>query len=84
MLRKKVLVACMLDSIHAARWLARFTDQKIDFLLFASSPHRRPHPELEELLSSSGSASFRLAPFARYFALPLWALDKFANNFFRG
>jgi glycosyltransferase involved in cell wall biosynthesis len=36
------------------------------------------------LLSSSEAASFRLAPLARYFALPLWLLDKFANNFFRG
>jgi len=53
MLRKKVLVACMLDSIHAARWLTQFTDQKIDFLLFPSSPHRRGHPELERLLAGS-------------------------------
>jgi hypothetical protein len=74
----------MLDSIHSARWLLQFREQDIDFLIFPSSPHRRVHPELESLLSSSGAATFRLVPLARYFALPLWALDKFTNNFFRG
>ena len=81
---KRVLVVCMFDSIHSARWLTRFRGQNIDFLVFPSSPHRKVHLELEELLSSSGPTSFRLAPFARYYALPLWVLDKFANNFFRG
>jgi len=83
MARKIVLAVCMLDSIHSARWLAQFREHDIDLLIFPSSPHRRGHPELERLLSSSEAASFRLAPLARYFALPLWLLDKFANNFFR-
>ena len=74
----------MFDSVHSARWLNQFHDQKIDFLLFPSSPHRKFHPELERLLSGSGEATFRLVPLAHYFALPLWVLDKFANNFFRG
>jgi glycosyltransferase involved in cell wall biosynthesis len=82
-MRRKVLAVCMLDSIHSARWLAQFREQDIDFLLFPSSPHRRVHPELEGLLSGSGAASFRLVPLSRQFALPLWLLDKFANNFFR-
>jgi len=84
MVQKKILVVCMFDSIHSARWLAQFREQDIDFLIFPSSPHRRVHPELERLLSGSEAASFRLPPIARYFALPLWLLDKFANNFFRG
>lgn len=82
--RKRVLVACMFDSPHTARYLSQFEDQDLDFLLFPSSPHRRIHPDLERLLSSSRSAGFQLAPFARYYGLPLWLLDKFANNFFRG
>ena len=80
----RVLIVCMFDSIHSARWLSQFENKKINFLLFPSSPHRRVHPELERLLSGSGAATFRLVPLARYFALPLWVLDKFANNFFRG
>jgi len=84
MTQTRVMAVCMFDSIHSARWLTQFRHQEIDFLLFPSSPHRKVHPELERLLSSSGSASFRLVPLARYLALPLWVLDKFANNFFRG
>ena len=80
----RVVVVCMLDSIHSARWLRQFENKKINFLLFPSSAHRRIHPELARLLSSSEAASYRLVPLARYFALPLWILDKFANNFFRG
>ena len=79
----RVLIVCMFDSIHSARWLSQFENKRINFLLFPSSPHRRVHPELERLLSISEAASFRLVPLARYFALPLWVLDKFANNFFR-
>jgi len=84
MAKRKILIICMFDSIHSARWLLQFSEQDIDFLLFPSSPHRTVHSELERSLSSSEGASFRLVPFARYFALPLWILDKFANNFFRG
>ena len=84
MVPKKILVVCMFDSIHSARWLNQFEEQDIDFLLFPSSPHRKVHLELEKLLAVSGAASFRLVPLARYFALPLWVLDKFANNVFRG
>jgi hypothetical protein len=84
MAKRQILIACMIDSVHSARWLTQFEDQSIDFLLFPSSAHRRVHPELERLLSGSGAATFRLVPLARYFALPLWLLDKFANNFFRG
>jgi len=83
MTKKNIMVICMFDSIHSARWLAQFRHQEINFLLFSSSPHRRVHPELERLLFGSGAASFRLVPLARHFALPLWLLDKFANNFFR-
>jgi len=83
-MRRNVLTVCMLDSVHSARWLKQFEGQDVDFLLFPSSPHRGVHPELERLLSGSEAASFRLAPLARYFALPLWFLDKFASNLFRG
>ena len=84
MSRKRVLVVCMFDSIHSARWLRQFESQNLEFLLFPSSPHRKLHPEVEQLLNSFDSTTFRIAALSRYFALPLWILDKFANNFFRG
>jgi len=72
----------MLDSIYSARWLSQFKNQSLDFLIFPTPPHRRIQPELERLLPSSGEANLHLAPIARYFALPLWILEKSVNNFF--
>jgi hypothetical protein len=74
----------MLDSIHSARWLKQFNDQKIDFLLFPSSPNRRIHPQLKALLERNTIANYKIVPFGEWFGLPLWILDKFTNNFFRG
>lgn len=84
MARKKILIACMFDSIHSARWLRQFEDQEIDFLLFPSSPHRRLRPELKQLLVNKQNARFEIVPGGRAFGLPLWIMDKFFGNFFRG
>jgi Glycosyl transferases group 1/Glycosyl transferase 4-like len=82
-MRKRILVICMFDSIHSARWLAQFQDQDIEFLLFPSSPHRRVHKNLKALLSGNSQASFKLFPLSKLFGLPLWIADKFVNNWFR-
>jgi glycosyltransferase involved in cell wall biosynthesis len=74
----------MLNSIHSARWLEQFSDQQIDFVLFPSSPNRRIHPQLKALLELNTTANYRIVPLGRWFGLPLWILDKFTNNFFRG
>jgi hypothetical protein len=74
----------MLDSIHSARWLGQFSDQGIDFRLFPSSPNRRIHPQLKDLIEFNTAASYKIVPMGRWFGLPLWVLDKFSNNFFRG
>ena len=60
MTRKKILVVAMLDSIHTYRWLAQFSDQEIDFEIFPSKKFRKLHPELESLLESSTTATFKL------------------------
>jgi hypothetical protein len=81
---KTAVVVCMLDSIHSARWLEQFSDQEIDFLLFPSSPNRRIHPQLRALLERNTTANYRIVPLGKSFGLPLWILDKFTNNLFRG
>lgn len=81
---KKILVICMYDSIHSARWLAQFKDSNYEFLLFPSSPHRRLRPELKALLGNSGAASYKLFPLSRLFGLPFWIADKFFGNLIRG
>lgn len=81
---KRVFVICMLDSIHSARWLSQFKDEEIRFLLFPSSPHRRIHSQLKKLLGLETVAQYQIVPFGKVFGLPLWIIDKFVDNFFRG
>ena len=75
----------MADSVHLARWLSQFVDQSIDFTLFPSSPHRRIHPILKNLIAStSQQMTVTLKPPSmKWLALPLSALDIPLNNFFR-
>ena len=75
----------MADSVHLARWLSQFIDQPIDFTLFPSSPHRRIHPILKNLLAStSQQMTVTLKPPSmKWLALPLSALDIPFNNYFR-
>ena len=82
-MRKRILVICMYDSIHSARWLSQFQDQDIEFLLCPSSPHRKVHKNLKALVSGSTKASYKLFPLSKLFGLPLWIADKFVDNWFR-
>jgi glycosyltransferase involved in cell wall biosynthesis len=82
--KKRILVVCMFDSIHSARWLAQFKDAGYEFLLFPSSPHRRIRPELKALLNSTSGSSYKLFPLSKYFGLPFWIADKFLSNAIRG
>ena len=83
--RKQILVIGMADSVHLARWLSQFVDQSIDFTLFPSSPHRRIHPILKNLIASTTQQMTVTLkpPSMKWLALPLSALDIPFNNFFR-
>ncbi|CAN2244802.1 GT4_PimA-like domain containing protein [actinobacterium SCGC AAA044-D11] len=61
MRRKKVLIVCMFDSIHAGRWLSQFTDQEIDFVLFPSKKFKRIHPKLLKLINDKSPATFSVS-----------------------
>ena len=82
---KSILIIGMADSVHLARWIAQFSDQRIDFVVFPSSPHRRIHPILKNLISSQTNVmSVRILPTSmRWLALPLSALDIPFSNMFR-
>ncbi len=83
--RKKILVIGMADSVHVARWLSQFVDQPIDFTLFPSSPHRRIHPGVKQLLhSETEKMTVVIKPaLMRWLAFPLSALDLLLANIFR-
>ena len=80
--RKKILVIGMADSVHVARWLSQFVDQPIDFTLFPSSPHRRIHPGIKQIVhSEKGEMTVVIKPaLMRWLAFPLSALDLFLAN----
>ncbi|MFY0671411.1 MAG: glycosyltransferase family 4 protein [Aquiluna sp.] len=80
----RVIAVGMFDSVHFARWLEQFQHQRIEFLLFPSSPHRRLHPKLSALLTAELPATYSLVRFTRFAGLPLWVLDKILNNALRG
>ena len=84
--RKAVLVVCMVDSIHSARWLQHFKNQEIDFYLFASTPNRKIHSEIEALTKSSGDdgATYRALYSTKYLSILLWAIDLIFSNRIRG
>ena len=58
-MRKRVLVVCMVNSVHSAKWLAQFQDSEIDFYIFPSAYFRRPHPLLTQLINSDFKASYK-------------------------
>ena len=77
-----VVLVCMVDSIHSARWLNQFEGQEIQFHIFGSGPNRRVHPQLRRLLRHHGKAKFELHWSSR-FGAALWVIDRFAGTSLR-
>lgn len=77
----KILVVGMADSVHLSRWLAQFKDSEHEFRIVSSSPHRRIHPQLKELLELP---NYSMSWLSRILSLPLWILDRFASDRLRG
>jgi hypothetical protein len=63
MIRKKILIVGMLDSIHLYRWLSQFQDSPIDFLIFPSKKHKRIHAGTKQLLQTKSEANYSLATY---------------------
>lgn len=84
--RTKVLLICMVDSIHFARWISQFTEKEIDFFLFPSGPNRRIHPRISILLSAQreGPATFKIIPWRGRFSIFLWFVDRLLDERLRG
>lgn len=80
--RPKILLVGMIDSVHLGRWISQFKESSIDLVLFPSSPHRRIHPIIRELVRAEhNSLRVTVAPsLMRWFALPLSALDLVLDN----
>ena len=83
---KRILVVGMADSIHLARWLMQFKDKGYLFRLVSSSPHRRIHPLIKGMLAEGKASGIEISiPWvSAKLSLPLWLLDRFTGDLFRG
>lgn len=83
-LRRIVVLVCMADSIHSARWIGQFVDQPVDFLVFPTTPNRRIHPLITEWTSGSQTMTVRVVPFGGALSIPLWGMDLILRDHVRG
>ena len=82
-----LLIVGMADSVHLANWLENMKGLRLKVTLVSSSPHRRIHPKISQLLeNNSKDQQMRLTmPFwSRHLSLFLWFLDIFLRNNIRG
>jgi hypothetical protein len=82
----KVLIVGMADSVHLARWIMQYENSDLNIRLVSSSPHRHIHPDIAAMVSGVHPTGIRISmPFiSRFLSLPMWLLDRFASDFFRG
>jgi glycosyltransferase involved in cell wall biosynthesis len=86
MQRKTVVLVCMIDSIHVARWIAQFEPTEVKFILFPSGPNRRIHSKILDLIANGKKfgKQISIVPFNGKLSLPLWALDRLLSDRVRG
>lgn len=72
----------MVDSIHVARWIAQFEPSEVEFTLFPSTPNRRVHAMIKDMMTKNGNV--RLVPFGGKLSIPLWGMDLIFSDYVRG
>jgi glycosyltransferase involved in cell wall biosynthesis len=82
MSRKRVVLVCMVDSIHVARWIAQFERSEVEFTLFPSTPNRQVHAIIKDMMAKNGN--IKIVPFGGKLSIPLWGLDLVFSDRVRG
>jgi hypothetical protein len=82
MSRKRVVLVCMVDSIHVARWIAQFEPNEVEFMLFPSTPNRRVHSMIKDMMAKNGNIN--IVPFGGKLSIPLWGMDLVFPDYVRG
>jgi glycosyltransferase involved in cell wall biosynthesis len=82
MSRKRVVLVCMVDSIHVARWIAQFDASEVEFTLFPSTPNRRVHAMIKDMMAKNGN--IKIVPFGGKLSIPLWGMDLIFSDYVRG
>jgi hypothetical protein len=79
----KVLLVAMCDSVHTARWITQFNTDDVHFQLFPSTPHRRLHPAIREVLGDRAESVVKIRRSDGLLALPLGVIDLACRTRFR-
>ncbi len=82
MSRKRVVLVCMVDSIHVARWIAQFEPSEVEFTLFPSTPNRRVHSMIKDMTVKNGN--IKIVPFGGKLSILLWGIDLVFSDYVRG
>ena len=82
MSRKRVVLVCMVDSIHVARWIAQFDPAEVEFTIFPSTPNRRVHSMIKDMMAKN--ANIKIVPFGGKLSIPLWGMDLIFSDYVRG
>lgn len=82
MSRKRVVLVCMVDSIHVARWISQFDPSEVEFTLFPSTPNRGVHSMIRDLKAKNDN--IKIVPFGGKFSIPLWGMDLLVSDYVRG
>jgi glycosyltransferase involved in cell wall biosynthesis len=72
----------MVDSIHVARWIAQFDASEVEFTLFPSTPNRRVHAMIKDMMAKNGN--IKIVPFGGKLSIPLWGMDLIFSDYLRG
>ncbi len=72
----------MVDSIHVARWIAQFEPSEVEFTLFPSTPNRRVHAMIRDMMAKNGN--IKIVPFGGRLSIPLWGMDLILSDCVRG
>jgi glycosyltransferase involved in cell wall biosynthesis len=83
---KKILIIGMADSVHLANWIQNMVALPVEVTLVSSSPHRRVHPKIIELMATSNprGLAITMPNWSRRFGLILWVVDRFLGERIRG
>ena len=80
---KKVLVIGMLDSVHLARWLSQFEDQKIEFLIYPSKKFKNIHPDLIDLIKLNRNYNLAQKRFIGLYGYKEFVFEQYLAKIFR-
>lgn len=80
----RLLLVAMCDSVHTARWIAQLEGSGFSIVLFPSTPHRRIHPVIDQMLRTNQPNFVEMRRIDRCLAFPLGLIDLLTSRRVQG